>query len=438
MAETQARFGPLVAKKMHGVYGPLREFDAPLVQTVIDHTQLDVHVGYETVNEFGEIVWLYAGRPWWTRLSDSYTRCTLGMALSFRAPSTEEVIAAIKHAILPKAYTSAWVESGDLRQVWEAMGIPQEIYADNALEFTGTTYALALLALATSVVTSPPNSPSARGSAERGFGIYNSFLHRLSGTTFGKANLRHLSYDGRTYACHDIAWLWKALHMAIEDVELGWHSGIQDQPRRRWREGTKRFPVVLPLDMEQFEADLSIHTSRTIQRGGIEYQGLRYFGEGLEALKLRNPATKTFAVRVDPENLNFIRVIDPQTLRPVRVACTTARTRPYPLREHVLTRRALLADEANVKKANQAGSAKFSAHVQQTDQAALERRAKQVEEAQDRVRKATRRRAPELQPQPDAAEASRHLAKQMLNASRVEPERGGAANDADEDGEALA
>lgn len=431
MAETTARFGSVVAKKLHGVFGRTRAFDAPLVQAVIDHTQLDVHCGYEWVNEFGEIVWTYAGRPWWTRVSDSYSRCTLGMALSFRAPSTEEVIAALKHAALPKTYTQAWVDAGHLVQVWEAMGLMQEVYADNALEFTGTNYAVALLANGISLATSPPNIPYSKAQAERGFGSYNQFLHRLSGTTFGKSNLRHLSYDGKTYACHDIGWLWMALHMAIEDVEFKFHKGIQDVPRRRWREGVQRFPVVLPLDMEQFEADLSIHDSRTIQRGGIEYLGLTYSGAALEALKLANPHVKSFAVRIDPEDLNFIRVIDPKTQRPVRIACTTPKPQPYPLREHILTRRRLGASADAAHTQNAGPSAQRSAHFQASDQTALERRA--VAHAQDALRAATRPKAPGLPPPPDSAEAARHRALQMLKESRISPEAAEGEADSDDD-----
>lgn len=437
MAETTSRFGPVVAKKLHGVFGRTRAFDAPLVQAVIDHTQLDVHCGYQWVNEFGEIVWTYAGRPWWTRVSDSYSRCTLGMALSFRAPSTEEVIAALKHAVLPKTYTQAWVDAGHLVQVWEAMGLMQEVYADNALEFTGTHYAVALLANGISLATSPPNIPYSKAQAERGFGTYNHYLHRLSGTTFGRSNLRHLSYDGRTYACHDIGWVWLALHMAIEDVEFKFHKGIQDVSRRRWREGVHRFPVVLPLDMEQFEADMSIHESRTIQRDGIGYLGLTYSGAALEALKLANPHVESFAVRIDPENLNFIRVIDPQTRRPVRIACTTPKPEPYPLREHVLTRRRHRAAANAANAQNAEPSAQRSAFVQKSDQLALERRAGSVEQAQAALRATTRSRAPDLQPPPDSAEAARHRALQMLKESRITPADAERDSGAEDDGASL-
>lgn len=433
-SESTARFGPVVSKKLHGVFSRTRGFDAPLVQAVIDHTQVDVHAGYETIDEFGEIAWAYAGRPWLTRVSDSFSNCTLGMALSFRTPSLEEVMAAIKHAILPKSYTQAWVESGDLEQVWEAMGIPQEIYADNALEFTGTVYAIALSSVGISLATSPPNTPTSKGRIERGFGTFNQYIHRLSGTTFGTSNMRHLSYDGKTYACHDIAWIWKMLHIFIEDIELKWSKGIQDQPRRRWREGVRRFPVVLPLDLEQFEADMSIHKSRTIQRGGIEYQGLLYSGRPLEELKLRNPDVQSFSIRIDPEDLNFIRVIDPQTMRPIRIACTTARDGPYPLREHMLVRRGLRQDASDIARANSAASARRSGHLQATDQSALEQRARAVGDAQAAVRSVSRRSStPGLQPPPDASEAARLRALQMLNSSRIAPESPDDAADSDVD-----
>lgn len=88
-----------------------------------DHTRVDVLV----VDQSGAVL----GRPWLTLVVDSYSRCIMGMHLGMEAPSAALVCLALRHAILPKQYSSSY----GLSQNWSSYGIPQCLYSDNGKDF---------------------------------------------------------------------------------------------------------------------------------------------------------------------------------------------------------------------------------------------------------------------------------------------------------------
>ena len=87
-----------------------------------DHTKVDVLV----VGQTGEII----GRPWLTTVIDSYSRCVMGINLGFEAPSAAVVCLALRHAILPKQYSSGY----ELKESWGTYGLPQYLYTDGGVD----------------------------------------------------------------------------------------------------------------------------------------------------------------------------------------------------------------------------------------------------------------------------------------------------------------
>jgi putative transposase len=61
-----------------------------------DHTRADVFL----VDRDGQIL----GRPWFTTVIDTYSRCIVGINLGYDVPSSQVVALALRHAILPKHY----------------------------------------------------------------------------------------------------------------------------------------------------------------------------------------------------------------------------------------------------------------------------------------------------------------------------------------------
>ena len=125
---TKARYGPRVARKLHGQFRGQIRADAPLNRIYMDHTQLDVFVRVRVAKRR----WIPI-RPWLTLVSDDCTGRVLGYALSFKAPKAEDVLAALRHAILPKAYTAQWVGTW-LTFVWDVMGFPDELVIEGKLK----------------------------------------------------------------------------------------------------------------------------------------------------------------------------------------------------------------------------------------------------------------------------------------------------------------
>lgn len=94
----KARHGPHAANNEYGGRGAGIVTTRPLERVEVDHTLCDVHL---IDAETGEPI----GRPWLTLVVDHYSGAVLGFHLSLNPPSASSVIAALRHAILPKPGT---------------------------------------------------------------------------------------------------------------------------------------------------------------------------------------------------------------------------------------------------------------------------------------------------------------------------------------------
>lgn len=72
----------------------------PLQRVEMDHFLCDVHLICEKTGA-------RLGRPWLTLAVDHYSGMALGYYLSFAPPSSASVLAALRHAILPKETPSS-------------------------------------------------------------------------------------------------------------------------------------------------------------------------------------------------------------------------------------------------------------------------------------------------------------------------------------------
>lgn len=92
---TRRRYGPVVAEKKHAPRIAGVTTVRPLERVEIDNFLLDVHVLCPKTG-------VRLGRPWLTVAIDHYSGMVLGYHLSFAPPSSATVLAALRHAILPK------------------------------------------------------------------------------------------------------------------------------------------------------------------------------------------------------------------------------------------------------------------------------------------------------------------------------------------------
>lgn len=92
---TRRRHGRVVAEKEHAPRVAGVTTVRPLERVEIDNFLLDVHVLCPKTG-------VRLGRPWLTLAIDHWSGMVLGYHLSFASPSSATVLAALRHAILPK------------------------------------------------------------------------------------------------------------------------------------------------------------------------------------------------------------------------------------------------------------------------------------------------------------------------------------------------
>ncbi len=114
--------------------------------------------------------------PYLTMITDSYSRCIMGIHLSFDAPSSQAITLALRHAILPKQYGAEY----KLHCEWGTYGVPENLVADSGKDFGSEN--LKQIALQLGFKCHVNNILSRNVIGERIFRIINSaFLFNLPG-----------------------------------------------------------------------------------------------------------------------------------------------------------------------------------------------------------------------------------------------------------------
>lgn len=96
----RARFGRRAADTKRKPRGAGVTTTRALQRVEVDHFLCDVHLVCEKTG-------VRLGRPWLTLVIDHYSGMVLGYHLSFAPPSAASVLAALRHAILPKEMSHA-------------------------------------------------------------------------------------------------------------------------------------------------------------------------------------------------------------------------------------------------------------------------------------------------------------------------------------------
>ena len=167
-----------------------------------DHTQADVLV----VDQQGAIL----GRPYLTTVVDTYSRCIMGIHLGFDAPSAAVVCLALRHAILPKQYSSAY----ELQNTWGTYGLPQYLYTDKGKDFRSQH--LEQVASELGIVLCLRRKPSDGGIVERPFGSNTQFFSSLPG--YVSSNVTERSPKAESEACLTLLELEKLFVRYLEPI----------------------------------------------------------------------------------------------------------------------------------------------------------------------------------------------------------------------------
>lgn len=300
---TARRHGKRIADLKYHVVKEAPKPTRPLERVEIDHTKLDIMI-------LDDATGALAGRPWLTLAVDVYTRMPVGFHISYSEPSFQSVMPCLKHAILPKTYVAE--RYPDIKHDWECYGVPETVVVDNGREFHSKDFELACLQLGIQVQHMPRKSPWMKGTVERFFGQLNQgLLHSQPGTTFSNIAARG-DYDPQKNGVITFSLLVELFHQWIIDVYArSEHRGISDLPGERWRAAVAECPVRLPSKAEDLDIVLWQTEERPVHHYGIQIDQIIYNSEDLGDLRRLHNGKFRAVVKVDPDDLGHILVLDP-------------------------------------------------------------------------------------------------------------------------------
>lgn len=212
------------------------------------------------------------------------------------------------HGIKPKTYIKTKYQ--DIVHTWDTYGVIEVAVVDNGREFHSEDFEDANLQLGTVVQYAPLKLAWYKGSIERSFRTLNtSLLHLQPGTTF--SNIFDLAdYDPSENAIIDFETLDHILHRWIADIyHQKKHTGIQDTPSHKWKNGTQEHPPYLPSSKHDLQVLLGQVDERTITPSGITLHGLPYNDDSLGTIR-QGARGKKVKIKSNPMDLTMIHAYD--------------------------------------------------------------------------------------------------------------------------------
>ena len=235
------------------------------------------------------------GRPWLTTVIDTYSRCILGIEISYDERSSFIVALALRHAILPKHYAPEYKLECD----WGTFGLPEYVYTDGGKDFRSQH--LSAVAAELGFVLKLRSRPSEGGIVERPFKTFNqSLFSTLPGYTGSNVQERpkQAEKDARL-TLKDLEIL--LTRFIVDRYNQSIDARMGDQTRdQRWLAGLIKEPTI----MEERKLDICLmkQERRRVQRGGtIGFENILYRGEYLAGY-----IGEFVSLRYDPRDITTI------------------------------------------------------------------------------------------------------------------------------------
>lgn len=298
-----ARHGRTIANNRFRAVRKNRLTAAPLERAEIDHTPLDLMV-------IDDDSGLPLGRPFITACIDDYTRCVLGLYVSFEPPSHFTVSRCLMHAFMPKVELHRKFTTK--QNEWQAHGVMRELVVDNGQEFHSSSLENICLSLGIEIHYSARKTPWFKGKIERFLGTLNrSIAHGTPGSTFSNIFDKE-DYNPEKYAVvryetlKEIVYLW-----TVDVYHQKVHRSLRVPPAVMWANSIQSEDILVPDDPSNLGFALGRSVNRILTHKGIELNGLFYNSPELIALRRRLGEKLAVEVRVDSANLGIIAVISP-------------------------------------------------------------------------------------------------------------------------------
>jgi len=280
-----------------------RVTSAPGERSEADHTQLDVYV-IDDKTDFP------LGRPWLTVCIDDYTRCVLGIFISFEEPSYYTVAECLKHALLPKKLPPQ--EHISTEHSWNSYGVMRELVVDNGLDFHSKSLEKLCYSMNIEIHYSARKTPWFKGKVERFLGTLNKdLIHPMPGTTFSNI-VEKGDYDPVKHALIKYSVLKEIVNKWVVDVyHQKTHRSLGVSPSRMWETSIRKDEILVPDDPDLLNVVMGHSQKRVLSHKGIELFGLLYNSPELSKLRDREGLKLSVQVRVIFSNIGQIFVFSP-------------------------------------------------------------------------------------------------------------------------------
>lgn len=258
-----------------------------------DHTRVDLMV----VDQVGAVL----GRPWLTTIVDTHSRCIMGIHLGMEAPSAVVVCLALRHAILPKQYSSAY----ELTQLWSTYGVPQYLYTDGGKEFNSNH--LEQVANELKIVLCQRRYPAEGGIVERPFGTLNSELFATLPGYTGNSPKRRPKQAEANASLTLVQLEQQIVRYIVDRYNQTLDARMGNQSRiGRWE--TARLAQLPLLGERELDICLMRQERRRVYRSGyVQFANLSYQGEHLAGY-----AGEEVVLRYNPRDITTVLVYQQQ------------------------------------------------------------------------------------------------------------------------------
>lgn len=189
------------------------------------------------------------GRPWIAACIDDYTRCVLGIDISFDAPGRLTLARCVEDALRPKAALNEMYPG--IANTWDAHGVMRELVVDNSAEFHSKIVRNKCHSLGINLHYATSQNPCFKSPTEPLFGALNAAIANGYPVTSSKnaskekAKCDLLSSDGAiSYdEVQEIIRTW-----IVDVYHQTPHHALNATPATVWRSSINQADLPLPDD----------------------------------------------------------------------------------------------------------------------------------------------------------------------------------------------
>lgn len=286
--QTSKRKGHRAAYALEPFYFELelktpRHGDRPFEICHIDHTELDIQL---VCSHTGQNL----GRPWYTILTDAFSRRLLAIFLTFDPPSYRSCMMVLRECVRRHGR------------------FPQSLIVDGGKEFESVYFDTLLARFECTKKTRPAAKARFGSVCERLFGTSNTrFIHNLAGNTQIMKNIRQVTkgVNPKRHAEWTLAELYEGLcQWAYEVYDTISHPALGQSPREAFAAGLARSGI-RPHRTVAYDEDFRLWTLPTTARGQarvVPSKGVKLNHVFYWASALRDPEVEgsVVPVRYDP------------------------------------------------------------------------------------------------------------------------------------------